>query len=1417
MSLTTLSVDVTSNYSGAQQGFTYVDKAVVDMRNQILSLNNVTNNMFKAQNFQTFVSNISNTNNHIKEYSRNLSTASTATRETSRQVSSMWDVFGGSFAANMATQAVNGFLGALDKIGKEAFDAYVSYENMTNQLTSLSAAQLMNAGSATNMKDAIAQATEPTKELMAWMTDLALISIFREEDIANGLRTAQVFGFNQQEAAHLVNTIVDWGSATGATGDSMNRVIYALGQINSLGHLTAAEVRQLANAGVPAMEYLSQATGKTTEELRKLMRQGAIPASDAIQAIVGSMDRDFAGAAERMSHSMNGLVSSFKDLLRIGARNLLGPTFEAVQPYLDRFVTWARSPEITGTIQAFGDILAGKVTSSLQVVDSLFTTIQDNAARFAPIFDTISGVASGISSFFEDLVSEAFAWGQNFFGQLASGMSSAIGSVMDSLGALGDVITYWLQPHSPPELLKDLDKWGKQTAEVWLDGWTQADFSAFEGMSGTIEQLLRSMFSETDDKIGMLDTIINTRDVFKEFQDVLNKTGQIGPEMFEKIRVAAGPVGDLAVQLAQAYAIWQQETDKVAAAQAEVDNAARRVAEAELVLADASKEVTQAEEALAQAHEQTIRANDDLERATERVEAAQNKVAEASYKVTQASYALEEAQNAAADAQNALAEANASWQREIDPLDDQLDSLGNRIKDVKDEMRALELQKIVEGQVKNKQDPMDKELALLELQQMELEKVKRTKESERDAATRALREQVDRTKAEVDAQQRKIDLAERGVQLLQREVDKAKELQRLAEQQVKKAEEGEKVFQRQIDAAKKIEDAAKKAVEAAKEEEKAAKNRLELAKQVEKQAKGQIQAIADLINIQKEDNKLVQERIKLEEKLSKEKAKGGKGGSDGAEGPDMPVLSPIDLSVPEVPKIDLSQMFALGPEASAAADNVRRFLDVAFEPVRLVGGEIATVLGTGLKGIAGIVAATLDALVPDLSKNQEKIKTIFSLGWANIKAGFQEDMSLLNSIVQHGLFTIQNVITGNTDLANTQFNLFSISAELLANNLLGSMTKLRDQALLKLFEWTDEGLKMVTEWVPKLLELVGTLVTNVIDTVGASLPGWVAALKAWGFQLLEWVVQDGPKLLASVGKLIGDVLDSLWKATPGLVEALAQWGKELFEWVIDNTPGLLQELLTMTSKMLGWIMDRVPDIAKQLGLWAVEFLKWVPGATADLILALGQLLGDLLIWITSDEQMDRLDKSIEEWTRAFVDWVIQDAWPGLLEGLEEFWKKISKWFEEVGPRAWETMKRFGRNMVDEIKKGFKEAWGLGAWLDELLGIKPAAAAPGSSDSGGGFERGTNYAPGGYRWVGERGPELMFVNQGAQVLEHRRSMSLLSQETSRVAAQANNTYNTNTDSGEKHVHIHLPPGSVGQNLDTYALAREIGDILRTQSL
>lgn len=98
-----------------------------------------------------------------------------------------------------------------------------------------------------------------------------------------------------------MQTLVDVASIMG--NDTLPRVARALGQMATLGKLSAEELNQLSESGINARKYLTAAFGTTVEGIQK----SGVAIEKVIDVIWKGMTVEFGGAAEKMMDSWNGL------------------------------------------------------------------------------------------------------------------------------------------------------------------------------------------------------------------------------------------------------------------------------------------------------------------------------------------------------------------------------------------------------------------------------------------------------------------------------------------------------------------------------------------------------------------------------------------------------------------------------------------------------------------------------------------------------------------------------------------------------------------------------------------------------------------------------------------------------------------------------------------------------------------------------------------------------------------------------------------------------------------------------------------------------------------------------------------------------------------------------------------------------
>ena len=197
-----------------------------------------------------------------------------------------------------------------------------------------------------------------------------------------------------------MTTLVDTTSALGGSEETLASIARALGQITTKGKLSAEELMQLAEQGIPAYEILAQKFNLTGKQLANIGNAG-IDAKKAVTALVEGMAERFGGQAARMMTSWSGLMESFKAQVSEFQRQVMesGPfqvMKEGLKSFLDYFNTaqgkldlakWAHNLSI-GILKAFDTMLAGIQTFDT-AVKPILSKMWDEVTRLWDTYKTL--------------------------------------------------------------------------------------------------------------------------------------------------------------------------------------------------------------------------------------------------------------------------------------------------------------------------------------------------------------------------------------------------------------------------------------------------------------------------------------------------------------------------------------------------------------------------------------------------------------------------------------------------------------------------------------------------------------------------------------------------------------------------------------------------------------------------------------------------------------------------------------------------------------------------------------------------------------------------------------------------------------------------------------------------------------------
>ena len=288
--------------------------------------------------------------------------ASGAIKNVQGALGSLGNIAGGVAIGNLLSDGIKGLAG----MAKGALDSYAAYERLGQSINALTAKQALLSGQAGTMEQALAQTSGQSKELLGWIQKLAIESPFTQADVSGAFRLSMAMGFTTKESQRLTQSMLNFSTATGQGGETIERVTRALGQMRNKGKVSLEEVNQLTEAGIDVMRILSDATGLTGDALYKNISKGLVSADTAINAILDDSDRLYANAGKAAATGMEGLLSSLKEMQEITSRNFLTPVFQQLQGPLSALVTIVGAPEFQAGVTAWGEKLGNFTGTGLK-------------------------------------------------------------------------------------------------------------------------------------------------------------------------------------------------------------------------------------------------------------------------------------------------------------------------------------------------------------------------------------------------------------------------------------------------------------------------------------------------------------------------------------------------------------------------------------------------------------------------------------------------------------------------------------------------------------------------------------------------------------------------------------------------------------------------------------------------------------------------------------------------------------------------------------------------------------------------------------------------------------------------------------------------------------------------------------------
>lgn len=565
----------------------------------------------------------------LKSYVNGLTVVTNVTVQTTRDVNNLNTAFNaglGSAIGTAAISAIQGIARAVRELSGEVVDLISRFELLGFNLRSLIAADFVKTGLAPDLASGLVEAEKVAPALRAQLEQLAILSAgFDSFQVADLLRRTLIGTFELNDALEITQTLLDFSAFQGVPPEQIGNIIREIGQIRIAGKVTGEQLRDLSRNSFDIAGIINRAlegTGKSFEDVRE-------NGSEALKLLFTQLKKEVGGSAEEVAGTFSGLLSSLREIRQISLVNLFSPVGEALKPQLQALVDLFTSPEFKASLTVIGELLGNVISNALNrlvgfvqgaiqawqnldpavkrniivfglaaagvatligvvgaLVFAIGTLINPFTLAVVAIAGFVTALADGfqgaeritatlvntIAKYFNELVDAAVDWGVGIGQSLADGFVQAANVVVSAVNVIGQAISYLMAPGSPPRFLPDIDKWGTETAEVYLQGWTQADFSILDQVGSSIRSILQNLVAADQlNKVDVPRLVLGSRQAFAQAIADVRAFGKITETTIQQIQQQAGPAADVVTEFARRYADVAVSTDAVTQAQNELN------------------------------------------------------------------------------------------------------------------------------------------------------------------------------------------------------------------------------------------------------------------------------------------------------------------------------------------------------------------------------------------------------------------------------------------------------------------------------------------------------------------------------------------------------------------------------------------------------------------------------------------------------------------------------------------------------------------------------------------------------------------------------------------------------------------------------------------------------------------------------
>jgi len=229
------------------------------------------------------------------------------------------------------------------------------------------------------------------------------------------------------------------------------------------------------------------------------------------------------------------MTQKLRDLLYFLGRDIFGPLLDELSEPFTKIIDAMIEVSRSGVFEYMGKVFADMFKNIGFITNESVNSVQIKILNFLTWL-----VKSG---------NKIASYGYKMMLQWGIGLvKGAIEAITKVVSIIASVFSWFLRPQSPPRVLPDIYKWGVETMQEWLRGFTNIDFDILNAIQDPLESILSQLEFKPNQITDILQQFTAS---FKDALEVFKLTGVIDESFLDQIRSMGYEYGDALANLAE--------------------------------------------------------------------------------------------------------------------------------------------------------------------------------------------------------------------------------------------------------------------------------------------------------------------------------------------------------------------------------------------------------------------------------------------------------------------------------------------------------------------------------------------------------------------------------------------------------------------------------------------------------------------------------------------------------------------------------------------------------------------------------------------------------------------------------------------------------------------------------------------------